>query len=339
VWVGLGAGEGLRAHIADLAPSAVFVVADRTAWEYHGREFADLGEVYCFEPGERSKTIPVWSEILSWLADRKADRKCLLVAFGGGVAADLGGFVAAAYMRGIRHVNVATTLLAQVDAALGGKTGLDLPHGKNLVGAFHHPVGVACDPRFLTTLPERQLRNGMAEVVKYACLFDPDLFEQLDRGEAAALSEGIGFFEEACLRCVQHKAAVVRDDLEDRLGRRALLNFGHTVGHAIEAALGYEGIYHGEAVSIGMVVETWVGERTGYTGAGTLERLRALLLRWQLPTGLDNRCRIEDVIAHLFLDKKTEGGRISLAIPRRIGEADVVAGVDARMIEEGLKSL
>ncbi|GIV01969.1 MAG: 3-dehydroquinate synthase [Fimbriimonadales bacterium] len=339
VWVGTDCRAAVAKAVEELAPSAVYLVADRTAWEYHGTEYAGLGEAFLFEPGEGSKTISVWSSILEWLAERRADRKSLLIAFGGGVAADLGGFVAATYMRGISHLNVATTLLAQVDAALGGKTGLDLPQGKNLVGAFHHPIGVACDPRFVLTLPERQMRNGMAEVVKYACVFDPSLFEELQSGEGAALASGVAFFESVCLRCIEHKAAVVREDPEDRLGKRALLNFGHTVGHAIEAALGYSGIYHGEAVAIGMVVETWVGERMGMTESGLTERLRELLLEWRLPVGLDGRCRIEDVVERLFLDKKAEGGRIALVIPARVGQAEIVSGVSAELIEEGLRAL
>lgn len=317
----------------------VFILADRTAWELHGAGYADLGPVKTVEPGERSKTAEVWLDASRWLAAGGADRHALLVGFGGGMACDLAGFVAATYMRGIRHAFVATTLLAQVDAALGGKTAIDLPEGKNLVGAFHHPIAVFCDPRHLSTLDPRHLLNGMAEVIKYGFALDAALLDRLADGERTFGGAPQQFFAEVAEWCCRLKARVVAEDPNDTLGIRAWLNFGHTVGHALEAAGGYERLLHGEAVAIGMCVECKVGERLGVCAPGLSEAVRALLSAWSLPHAPPEFISPKDVMEFLNLDKKaTKRQGIALVVPKNPGECRLVEAVDPALIEEALVS-
>ncbi|MER3413710.1 MAG: 3-dehydroquinate synthase [Armatimonadota bacterium] len=315
----------------------LFFLADRTAWELHGADFASLGAVRIVEPGERSKTAEMWVDALRWLAGSGADRRSLLVGFGGGMVCDLAGFVAATYMRGIRHAFVATTLLAQVDAALGGKTAIDLPEGKNLVGAFHHPIAVFCDPLQLSTLDRRHLLNGMAEVIKYGFALDPALLERLSQGLCSLDAAPQEFFAEVVERCCLLKARVVADDPNDTLGIRAKLNFGHTVGHALEAAGGYQRLLHGEAVAIGMCVECNVGERLGVCAPGLAGRVRAFLKAWGLPHALPDFIPPKEAMTFLHLDKKaTQEKGITLVVPERLGECRVVEGVSITLIEEAL---
>lgn len=314
-----------------------FVLADRTAWELHGGDFVGLGPVLTIESGERSKSSEVWLEALRWLAANGADRHSLLVGFGGGVACDVAGFVAATYMRGIRHAFVATTLLAQVDAALGGKTGIDLPEGKNLVGAFHHPVAVFSDPGHLRTLDRRQLLNGMAEVIKYGFVLEAKLLERLSGGLGVLDRDSEAFFAEIAELCCRLKARVVKEDSNDTLGIRAWLNFGHTVGHALEAAGGYERLLHGEAVGIGMCVESRVGEQIGACEPGLSLQIRSLLADWGLPQAPPRSVSPQDVMRYLAVDKKaTKQHGITLVVPARAGECRIVESVDPHLIEEVL---
>lgn len=337
VHIGAVTAEHLLA--ATREPSAMFFVADRTAWELHGAPFAALGKVRIVEPGERSKTAEEWLGTLRWLARSGADRRSVVVGFGGGMVCDLAGFVAATYMRGLRHVFVATTLLAQVDAALGGKTAIDLPEGKNLVGAFHHPVAVFCDPSHLVTLDSRQLLNGMAEVIKYGFALDGTLLERLAEGRKALGGTRRDFIAEVVERCCRLKARVVADDPNDTLGVRAKLNFGHTVGHALEAAGGYERLLHGEAVAIGMCVECKVGERLGVSESGLADRVRELLDAWGLPHAPHEFIEPRNAMTFLHLDKKATRSRgIALVVPERPGECRVVEGVDVSIIEAALLS-
>jgi 3-dehydroquinate synthase len=337
VHIGSVTPESLNCIVTE--PASLFFVADRRAWELHGESFSPLGSVRVVEPGEQSKTAEVWLDILRWLAASGADRRSVVVGFGGGMVCDLAGFVAATYMRGIRHAFVATTLLAQVDAALGGKTAIDLPEGKNLVGAFHHPVAVFCDPRHLTTLDRRQLLNGMAEVIKYGFAVDAGLLDRLSEGQRALVVEPLGLYEEVVERCCRLKALVVAEDPNDTLGVRAQLNFGHTVGHALEAAGGYERLLHGEAVAIGMCVECKVGERLGVSAPGLSIRVQELLEAWGLPHAPPKFIKPREAMTFLHLDKKATRNRgITLVIPTTPGECRVVEGVDTALLEEALCS-
>lgn len=267
-------------------------------------------------PGEASKRIRVLEPVWEALAAGGLQRDDLLVGFGGGVVGDMAGFAAACYMRGIDVAQIPTTLLAQVDSSIGGKTGVDLEAGKNLVGAFWQPRMVLTDPSLLATLEPREWAGGLAEVVKYGAIASAELWDQLETmNDPAALPE------EAIAACCRIKRDIVQRD-ERESGERMLLNFGHTFGHAIERAGGYERHTHGEAVAIGMAAAARAGEALGVTAPGTAARLEALLIRFGLPT----RCpyRPAELAPFLHTDKKAGGGRIRFLFLRSPGEAFVM---------------
>jgi 3-dehydroquinate synthase len=266
-----------------------------------------------FPPGEQHKTRATKDCIEDQLLAAGLDRHSCIVAVGGGIALDVAGFVAATYLRGIAHINVATTLLAQVDAAIGGKTGVNTEHGKNLIGAFHHPRAVLIDTGALASLPDVEMKNGLAEAVKHAALRDADLFARLETWARGAAS--LRPPDEVIARCVAIKAEVVAEDDTDR-GVRNILNFGHTVAHAIEAATDHQ-TPHGHAVAIGMVIETRVGCTAGWSEAGAVDRLASLLDRLGLPTRPP--CPFDAALEYFGRDKKTEAGVIHCAVPERIG--------------------
>lgn len=267
-------------------------------------------------PGETSKSLDMTAHLWDAFNSNGITRTDLVVALGGGVVGDLAGFAAATYLRGVAIMQVPTSLLAQVDSSIGGKTGIDLPFGKNLAGAFHQPKAVVIDPLALKTLPPARFAEGMAEVVKYGCIRDEALFNEI------AKHAGSGFGDEALFdiisRCAAIKADVVnRDELDT--GERMLLNFGHTVGHAIEKATGYGRISHGEAVAIGMVAAARLGEQTGTTPEGTSGKISALLAKLGLPTKTD--LSIDDIFDSMLADKKNFSGTINFILLERIGHA------------------
>jgi len=249
------------------------------------------------------------------------ERGSLIVALGGGVTGDLAGFAAAIYMRGIACIQLPTSLLAMVDASVGGKTGADLPEGKNLVGAFWQPARVLVDPACLTTLPLRELRNGLAEMVKYGMILDARLFALLEANLDRLLRPDLEFYAEAIARCCSLKAAVVAAD-ERESGTRAILNYGHTFGHAIEAAQNYRGLAHGEAVAVGMVMAANLAEAGGELSAEVARRQRELLAAIGLPTsvaGIDP----ETILTAMSRDKKVAHGELRLVVPRAIGQVEL----------------
>ena len=270
-------------------------------------------------PGEGSKSLDEAARLYARLAELPADRHTCVVAVGGGVVGDLAGFVAATYARGLPLLMIPTTLLAQVDSSVGGKVGVNLPAGKNLVGAFHQPVGVWIDLAHLRSLPPRERRCGLAEVVKHGMILDADLFgfleanaDRLDRGDPESARVVIA-------RSCELKAGVVSVDEHEQTGRRAVLNFGHTVGHAIEAIAGYGGGYqHGEAVAAGMVAEVHLAERLGRVGPEVGARLVALLRRLGLPVAAPGLA-VDALVVAMALDKKNQGGAIRFVLPDRIG--------------------
>jgi len=270
-------------------------------------------------PGEGSKSRQTKARIEDAMLEAGIDRSSCIVGLGGGVVLDLAGFVAATYMRGIDHVNIATTLLAQVDAAVGGKTAINTAHGKNLVGAFHHPRAVLLDTNALDHLADVELQSGLAETIKHAVLADADLFATIERW--AEQSDSLRPPDEVIARCVEIKAAVVADDDRDR-GKRHVLNYGHTVAHAIEHATDHQ-IGHGHAVAIGMVVEARMAAAASAFPTEDLARLIALLQELGLP--IAPPCPFEQAKPHLSRDKKTEHAVVRCALPTRIGliEADV----------------
>ncbi|MFT3898064.1 MAG: 3-dehydroquinate synthase [Thermomonas sp.] len=307
---------------ANVAP----LYAARVVDALRSRDGIVVGE--CVLPaGEEAKRLPQFERVLQALADLGATRDACVYALGGGVVGDLAGFAAACWMRGIDCVQLPTSLLAMVDSSVGGKTGLDLDAGKNLVGAFHPPVAVFADTDALRTLPPRELRAGFAEVVKYGAIRDEGFLDWLGAHADALLGHDDLALAEAIARSCRHKAAIVERDPFER-GERALLNFGHTFGHAIEAGQGYAGLNHGEAVAVGMVLAARLSARLGMADEADADRLAALLARFGLPIALPPRLEPEALLARMRLDKKATAAGLRFVLWRGPGRAEIVGGVD-----------
>lgn len=271
--------------------------------------------------GESHKTLATVSRLLDVLVANRFGRDATIVALGGGVVGDTAGFAAACYQRGVAYVQVPTTLLAQVDSSVGGKTGVNHPGGKNLIGAFHQPVAVVADTATLATLPEREHRAGLAEIIKYGLIRDAEFFAWLEASMDRLLAREPGALAQAIRRSCEIKAEIVgRDEREQ--GERALLNLGHTFGHAIESATGYSGWLHGEAVGAGLAMAAAMSCARGTLQAEQVERVRALLERTGLPTAA-REVRAASALEHMRIDKKVKAGRIRLVLLRGIGDAYV----------------
>ena len=277
-------------------------------------------------PGEQEKNLGRFGEVMHVLADMKASRDVTLIALGGGVVGDLTGFAAACWMRGVRFVQIPTTLLAMVDSSVGGKTAVDLESGKNLVGAFHQPVAVLADLSTLKTLPERELKAGLAEVIKYGAIFDVGFFSWLEKHIEELLALDETALTEAISRSCRQKAGVVSRD-ETEQGERMLLNFGHTFGHAIETEQGYGGYLHGEAIAIGMCLAAKLSTQLKRAPVADAERLIKLFTRAGLPTSLPVELDSEALLMRMKLDKKALSGVLRLILWRGLGRADVVPDV------------
>ena len=342
-------GAGLlddAAALAALAPGRhVLIVSDaNVAPHYLARvEAAFAGgandkrvAAHLLPPGEQEKTLARFGELMSALAVLGASRDATLVALGGGVVGDLTGFAAACWMRGVRFVQLPTTLLAMVDSSVGGKTAVDLAEGKNLVGAFHQPSAVIADTATLATLPARELRAGLAEVLKYGALGDAGFFDWVRANAAALLARDSAALSHAIATCCAMKAGIVARD-ETETGERMLLNFGHTFGHAIEAEQGFGGLVHGEAVAVGMVLAAKLSAALGLAPASDAERLvtvlRALELPTDLPAGLDPAA----LLARMRLDKKNLGGTLRLILWRGVGRAFVATGIEETAVLRTLR--
>jgi 3-dehydroquinate synthase len=282
------------------------------------------GAALLFPQGETSKTRERWAALTDALLADGYGRDAGLIALGGGVAGDLAGFVAATYMRGVPYIQAPTTLLAMLDASVGGKTGVDAPEGKNLIGAFHPPVAVLADPAALATLPERDYRGGMSEAVKHGLIADESYFAWMEREADALLRRDPAALTRLVRRSVEIKADVVSGD-EREAGRRAILNAGHTVAHALERVTGF-GIPHGEAVALGLVAECALAERMGLAPAGLGQRVAGLLARLGLPTRLAAPLSTERLMEAMASDKKNLRARVRFALPRGLGVMDADAG-------------
>lgn len=302
------------------------IIADETvAPLYAARVRSSLGEgrarLYTISPGEAQKTRDSWAALTDSLLADGHGRDTIVIALGGGVVGDLAGFVAATFMRGIPYIQVPTTLLAMIDASIGGKTGVDTPAGKNLVGAFHQPIAVVADPDVLRTLPPEHLRAGLAEALKHGVIADATYFEDV-AGAAPAIVSGDraagAALERVIIRSISIKADVVRRD-EREGGVRKTLNFGHTIGHAIELRSGFR-VLHGEAVAMGMVLEARVAERLGVAEPGTSDRVRAAVERSGLPAARPADQSPDEILAATRGDKKARQGVVEYALPARIGE-------------------
>jgi 3-dehydroquinate synthase len=325
IHIGAGALERLPELLAGARPTRILVVTNTTVGPLYGSAVQALGAavaptaLLALPDGEQHKDWPGIAAVLEALVALGADRRSLIVALGGGVVGDMAGFAAAIYMRGIRFVQVPTTLLAQVDSSVGGKTGINLATGKNLVGAFHQPIAVLADTATLNTLPARELSAGLAEVLKHGVLADAGYFAQVEAAltrlralEPTALAAAV---EGSC----RIKAAIVARD-ERESGERALLNLGHTFGHAIETLAGYGTWLHGEAVGCGLCLAADLSRRLGMIGAAEVERIESAVMQAGLPTRIAG-LGMDAAIAAMRGDKKSEAGQIRFILIERIGRA------------------
>jgi len=322
-------GRGLLAELPAVlkkhCPAAAYaVISDSHVAKLYGdqvlKQVSGTGyraELLTFPAGEWNKTRETWASLSDRMLASHFGRDCAVIAFGGGVVGDVAGFVAATYLRGVPYVQLPTSLLAMIDSSIGGKTGVDVPAGKNLLGAFHQPRLVLADLDLLTSLPPVQLSAGLAEAVKHGVIADAEYFGFLERNHAAILAKDGPALERVVHRSVEIKAAVVAED-EREAGRRAILNFGHTIGHAIEATSKFE-VLHGEAVGIGMVYEARLGEALGITKKGTAERIVRLLENFRLPVERPEGASADQLIEVMRGDKKVRGGEVRFALPKDVG--------------------
>ncbi|MCS6851263.1 MAG: 3-dehydroquinate synthase [Gemmataceae bacterium] len=339
VTTGDAAGFGLFAR-QRLRGRHAFVVTDENAAP-HARQAAASLEAAGFQtrlvvlpPGEAQKSLATAAQLYDHLVDARADRTTTIVAVGGGVIGDLAGFVAATFNRGLPLLMVPTTLLAMVDSSVGGKVGVNHPRAKNLIGAFHQPVGVWIDTAALDTLPGREYRSGLAEVVKYGIILDAEFFNFLEKNTEALLARDPVIVRRVIARCCRLKADVVEQDEREETGLRAVLNYGHTFAHAFETAAGYGSWLHGEAVAAGMVCASRLAERRGLIAAEVTRRQLELLQALQLPTTIPP-WPIDALLETMRSDKKALFGRLRFVLPRRLGEValfDDVSEDDVRAV-------
>lgn len=336
--------RGILKRLGDFIPPAkgkVFVVSTDDVWALHGRavEAALAGKKWhriSFRGGEERKRMAEVEAMAEQMVEAGGDRSSLVVAFGGGIVNDLGGFLAAIFMRGVPVIQIPTTLLAQVDAAVGGKTGANLLSGKNLVGAFHQPLAVLTDPGVLDTLPEREYRAGLFEVVKHGIIRSEPLFRLMQREPERVLAREAGAVDTMVAESVRIKSEVVSAD-EREGGLRRILNFGHTVGHAYEAETGYARFLHGEAVGLGMIAALHLSRLTGrITGALCGEMVDAVRSYGPFPS-LDG-IRAENLLARLVKDKKTIQGSVHFVLATGIGTTEVVSGIEERLVREAVEA-
>jgi len=305
-----------------LSGRRLVMIADASVYElYTAGKLGTMpwrGDTLTFPPGEKSKTRESWARLTDDLLNRGFGRDSAVIALGGGITGDLAGFVAATYMRGLPYIQVPTTLLSMLDSSVGGKTGVDTALGKNLVGSFHPPLAVLADPRTLTTLPEREYRSGLAEAVKHGLIADEAYFAWIEDNAGGLMCRDLSTLAHLVRRSIEIKGEVVVDD-ERESGRRAILNAGHTVAHALEQASGYR-IPHGEAVALGLVVESHLAEELGLAPGGLEKRVRLLLTSLSLPTRLSMELDVTQLLGSMGRDKKNRDGRIHFALLARVGE-------------------
>lgn len=285
---------------------------------------------------EKSKSLSVAYSVIRDLANFDRKKRVFIIALGGGVVGDLAGFVASIYKRGIAYIQIPTTLLAQVDSAIGGKTAVDLITGKNLVGAFYQPKLVLSDTSLLKTLSLRQLRSGLSEVIKYGIIKDPQLFNYLEINYKKILQASNAHLEFIISRSSKIKAKIVSEDEKEEKGKRTLLNFGHTIGHAIEAAGGYKKYNHGEAIALGMLVASDISISLGLATKDTLARIERLITKAGLPVKI-NKIPLSKIIKSHYLDKKFSGKINKFVLIERIGKVKIAENIPLEIIKAGLK--
>ncbi|MBI4826457.1 MAG: 3-dehydroquinate synthase [Nitrospirae bacterium] len=331
---------GLR--IKEFRPSKVAIISNETVFPLYKdtvlaslKEHGIMPEVFLMPDGEKHKGLEWANRMYGNLLAARFDRSSLILALGGGVAGDLTGFVAATYMRGIRFIQVPTTLLSQVDSSVGGKTGVNHPLGKNMIGAFYQPSLVLIDVDTLKTLPKREFAAGMAEVIKYGVIADRELFDYLKNKREDILSLGESIIHLVKRSC-EIKADVVSKD-ERETGLRAILNFGHTIGHAIETATGYKMYLHGEALAIGMRYAADIAVRKGIFDKGLAVQVKALIESYNLPVDLPLGVPVSDIINAVKVDKKAKAGKVIFILPESIGSVRIADDVDEGLIREALE--
>jgi shikimate kinase/3-dehydroquinate synthase len=342
--VGNGLAGGLGTLMRELGlEGRAFVLSDETVFEHHGRAVVGSLESAGYRPAARtvaahesSKSLATATELYRWLAAERAERKDVVVALGGGVVGDLGGFVAATYLRGMDVVQVPTTLLAQVDSAIGGKTAVNLDVAKNLVGAWHMPRAIVVDPTLLATLPRRQIVSGWTETIKHALIMDERLLERIEGSAEALLRLEPEVTAEVVERSARLKVGVVAEDPREQ-GRRIILNYGHTIGHAVELSSDYA-LHHGEAIAIGMTGAARLGEALGVTPSALVERQSALLRRFGLETDMGD-LDLGRVRAAMSLDKKVEGRRNRWVLLEGVGCPVVRRDVPDDLVDRALAEL
>lgn len=290
-------------------------------------------KIFNVPEGESSKSAACAMRLLEQVAAYDVNKRIFIIALGGGVIGDLAGFVAAIYKRGVPYIQVPTTLLAQIDSAIGGKTAIDLTHGKNLVGAIYQPKLVWADTSVLKTLSQRQIKNGLAEAIKYGVIKDPQLFKLIEKNHAQLLAGDAKVMETMIASCVKIKAIIVAADEKDEKGIRAVLNFGHTVGHAIEAA-SHSGEYqHGEAIALGMRIAAKISVHLKMLSINDDNRLNAVITRVGLPKNF-SKVALKDIMRLMMHDKKFVGKKNCFVLAKRIGQVDLVTGVDLNLVKK-----
>jgi len=343
-WDILESQLGPRMVAAGLTGRA-FVICDSNLTATYGRAAQrsihkaglEVG-MFIFPAGEASKSLDTAAVIYQWLAERRVERRDCIVAVGGGVTGDLAGFVAATYLRGIKLVQVPTSLTAMVDSSIGGKTAVDLPAAKNLVGAFYHPELVLTDASALKTLPRRELAEGWAEALKHGLALDAALVETYESKADDLLALEPGLTAEVVARNAAVKARIVTEDERETSGLRSLLNYGHTIGHGVEAAAGYGAYLHGEAVAIGMTGAARLGMAMGVTPADLVERQAALLRRFNLPESYAN-VALDAVLEAMSRDKKVAAGQLSWVFLEGVGRSAVHRGVPMDLVTQTVREL
>ncbi len=346
ILVGRGLLDGLGERLIGLGINGpVYIVSDDRVFPDYGRQaqrsLQRAGiEAHCFiaPAGEQSKSLRLAEAIYQWLAERRAERGHGVIAVGGGVVGDLAGFVASSFLRGMPFIQVPTSMAAMVDASIGGKVAVNLSQGKNLVGAFYQPRIVLADVAALHTLGRRELAEGWAEAIKHGLILDTVLFDIFEENAEALMGLEENISTEVIRRSVSIKAGVVSEDERETLGRRILLNYGHTIGHALETATGYGRYLHGEAVSVGMMGAARISQRMGMIGEDVVLRQERLFHRFDLPTSASD-VEPGQVLSAMSLDKKNEGRAINWVLLEGVGEAVVRRDVPAQLVEETVTSL
>jgi 3-dehydroquinate synthase len=346
VWI----GSGLLESIGDWLPEQCSgkrccIISDNTVYSLYGKNVTtglisagcDVVEPFVIEPGESSKSMNVLRACYKHLLDQKMDRDSMIVTLGGGVPGDLGGFAAATFMRGIPFVQIPTTLLAQADASIGGKTGINLEEGKNLIGAFHQPLSVISDLCTLNTLPARHIRNGLAEIVKMAVLGSETLFEQIETNAHQCLALKMPELAQILTASCILKAGIVERDETDK-GIRTTLNLGHTIGHALETADNFSSILHGEAVALGMIAVSHISVLENLLDRNTYRRIRALLSTLKLTVSVRD-IDVHAVFSSLDRDKKSRSGSIHFVLPVKLGQTQIKSDISRNRIEQGIRSI